>query len=95
MTCQRLYAYDTLLERLAQDLQDVATELRQFIQKEHLMVRQRHLAGQRHLSPTDPAHIGDRVVRGANRVGGDQRRAVAGEAGDAMDAGGVDGFGER
>jgi hypothetical protein len=95
MTCQRLYAYDTLLERLAQDLQDVATELRQFIQKEHLMVRQRHLAGQRHLSPTDPAHIGDRVVRGANRAGGDQRRAVAGEAGDAMDAGGVDGFGER
>jgi hypothetical protein len=35
------------------------------------------------------------VVRGANRAGGDQRRAVAGEAGDAMDAGGVDGFGER
>jgi hypothetical protein len=53
MTCRRLYAYDTLLERLAQDLQDVASELRQFIRKEHLMVRQRHVAGQRHLAAAD------------------------------------------
>ena len=37
----RLYLYETLLEGLAQDLQDVVFELRQFIQKEHAMVRQR------------------------------------------------------
>jgi hypothetical protein len=35
------------------------------------------------------------VKRGAKGAGGEQRRAVAGEAGDAMDVGDVDGFGER
>src|SRR5262245_38733041 len=33
---------DPILEGLAQDLQDVASELRQFIQKEHSMVHRRH-----------------------------------------------------
>ena len=32
-------------------LQDVAAELRQFIQEEHAVVRQRHLARHRHLAP--------------------------------------------
>jgi hypothetical protein len=31
-TCGRLYVYDTILERLAQHLQDMAAELRQLIQ---------------------------------------------------------------
>jgi hypothetical protein len=73
-----------------QHVQDVAAELRACIQQEHPMVRPRHLAGQRHLATTDQADIRDRVVRGATRVGRDQRRAVTGEAGDAMDAGGVE-----
>ena len=84
----------SLLEGLARDLQDVAAELRPFIQKEHPMVRQRHLPGYRHLAPADQPHSRDRVVRGAERPRGDERRALAGEAGDAMDARGVEGFGE-
>src|SRR5262249_15822244 len=42
-TCGRLYVYDTLLQGLAQNLQHMAAELRQFIQKEHAMVGERHL----------------------------------------------------
>jgi hypothetical protein len=36
----RLYGYDPLLERLAQDFQDMAAELGPFIQEEHAMVGQ-------------------------------------------------------
>jgi hypothetical protein len=50
-TLWRLYSYDTLLEGLAQHLQDVAPELRPFVQEKHPVVRQRHLAGHRHLAP--------------------------------------------
>jgi hypothetical protein len=41
MTCMRLYVYDTLLERLPQDLQDMAAELGEFIQEEDAIVGQR------------------------------------------------------
>jgi hypothetical protein len=40
-TPARLYLHDTLLERWPQDLQDVAAELRPFIQEEYAIVRQR------------------------------------------------------
>ena len=36
--CGRLYSCDTILERLAQDLEDLAVELGEFIQEEHAMV---------------------------------------------------------
>jgi hypothetical protein len=39
-TLWRLYLYDTLLERLTQDLQDVAAAFRQFIQEQNAMVCQ-------------------------------------------------------
>jgi hypothetical protein len=51
MTLWRLYLYKTLLEGLAQDLQDVAAARRPFIQQAPPMVRQRHLAGHRHVAP--------------------------------------------
>jgi hypothetical protein len=35
MTCGRLSSYDTLLQRLAQDLEDMAAALGQLIQEEH------------------------------------------------------------
>jgi hypothetical protein len=35
MALWRLYLYDTLLKRLAQDVEDMASELGQFIQEEH------------------------------------------------------------
>jgi hypothetical protein len=57
MTCGRLYLYDTLLEGLPQDLQDVAAELRQFIQEEHSVVRERDLARHRDLTPADQPHV--------------------------------------
>ena len=37
-TSAKLYIYETLLERLAQDLQDMAAELGQFIQEEYAIV---------------------------------------------------------
>jgi hypothetical protein len=83
---------DPVLERLAQGLEDVASELRPFIEKEHAVVRQRHLARQRHPAPTDQAQVRDRLMRGATRAGGDQRRAVAGAAGNTMDARGLKGL---
>jgi hypothetical protein len=43
-TCGRLYSCDALLEGLAQHLQDMAAEFREFIQKENPMVCQRHVA---------------------------------------------------
>ena len=39
-TPAKLYVHETLLERLPPDLQDVAAELRQFIQEEHTVVRE-------------------------------------------------------
>src|SRR5688572_19863125 len=47
----RSYSEKTLLEGLAQDLGDMASDLRQLIQEEHAVVRQRHFAWRRHLAP--------------------------------------------
>ncbi len=44
MTLWRLSSYDTLLWQLAQDLQPMAPALRQFLPKEHAVVRPRPLA---------------------------------------------------
>jgi hypothetical protein len=57
-TCGRLYVYETLLQRLAQDFEDMAAEFRPFISKEHAVVRQRHLTRHRHLAAPDQPHIG-------------------------------------
>jgi hypothetical protein len=46
--CARGFFDEITLQQLAQDLQDVAAALRQFLQTEHPVVRQRHLARQRH-----------------------------------------------
>jgi hypothetical protein len=58
------------------------------------MVGQRHLARHRPVAPTDPPRVRNGVVGGAARAHGDQGRAIAGAAGDAMDARGLQGFGE-
>jgi hypothetical protein len=64
MTCGRLYLYDTLLQRLAQDFEHVVAELRPLVQKEDAVVRPRHFARHRHLA-ADQLHIGNRLRRGA------------------------------
>jgi hypothetical protein len=95
MTLTRLYAYGTLLEGLAQDLEHMTAKLGPFIQEEHTVVRRRHHARHRHVAPADQPDIRDGIVGSATRVGRDQRRAVAGESGDARDAGGLDGLRRR
>jgi hypothetical protein len=90
----RWYFCATPLDGLAQDLQDVASELREFIENEHPMVRQRHFARQRHLAATDQPDIRDGVVGGAKGEYCDERGAVAVVAGHATDARGVEDFGQ-
>jgi hypothetical protein len=85
-TPTKLYGDETIFEGLAQDLQDVAAELRPFIQQAHPMVHQRHLLGPRDLAAADLPHIRDGVMGGATRAGSDQGCTVAGEAGDAAGA---------
>jgi hypothetical protein len=94
-TPARLYLYDPILERLAQDFQDVACALGPCIQKEHAVIRQRHFAGHRHLAAADQAGIRDRVMGGAKGARGDHGGTGAGEACDAVDACGLKGFGQR
>jgi hypothetical protein len=50
-TPAKLYIYETLLERLAQDLQDMAAALGPCIQAAHAVVGQRHVARQRPVAP--------------------------------------------
>jgi Tfp pilus assembly protein PilV len=49
-TCGRLYSCDAILEGLPQDLQHMAPELRQLIQKQNPVVRQQHFPWRRHLA---------------------------------------------
>jgi hypothetical protein len=53
----RLSLGDALLQRLPQDLEDLAAELGQFIQPAPAVVGQRPLARQRPWAPTDPSHV--------------------------------------
>jgi hypothetical protein len=93
-TPAKLYVYDTLLEWLAQDLKDMAAKLGPCIQEEHAMVGQRHVTRHRHVAPADQPRIRDGMVGRATRAGRDQRRPVAGEAGDAVDTRGLNRLGE-
>jgi len=61
-TCGRSYLEDTLLEWLPQDLQDVAAELRQFIQAAHAVVREGHPARHRHAAPAEQPDVRDGAV---------------------------------
>jgi hypothetical protein len=65
MTLWRLYVYETLLERLPQHFEHIASELDEFIEVENTVVRQRPLRPQRHLASSDQSHLRDRWVRGA------------------------------
>jgi hypothetical protein len=90
VTRGRLCVCNTLRKRLAQDLEDMPPELRPFIQEAPVAMGPRHLARRGDEPAADQPHIRDRLMRGAKRARGDDRRVGAGEAGDAMDARGVD-----
>ena len=64
------------------------------IEADDPVVGPRHLARHGYMAPTDQPHIGNGMVGGAKRPGGDEGGAPPGEAGDAVDAGGVDGLGQ-
>ena len=64
-----MHVCETLLERLAQDLEHLAAKLLPFIQEEHAVVGQRHVARQRHVAPTDQPDIRDGVMGGRDTGG--------------------------
>jgi hypothetical protein len=90
----RWYWCEAIIERLTQPFEHMPLELGEFIEEEDTVVGERPLARRGHLAPTDQPHIGNGMVGGATRPGGDDGGAPPGEAGDAMDAGGVDGLGQ-
>ena len=93
-TPAKLYVYETLLERLAQDLRDMAAARGLCIQEAHAMVGQRHVARHWHVPPADEPNIREGLVGRATRARRDPRRAVASEAGDAVDTRGLNGLRE-
>jgi hypothetical protein len=93
-TLWRLSVEDTLLQGLAQDFENMAAELGPFIQEEHAIMGQRHVARHRHGAPTNQPHIRDGVVGRTTRASRDPRRAIPREASDAREVGGVDRCGQ-
>jgi len=87
----RWFLCDTNLEGLSQDLEDMARARGPLIQAQRAMVRQGHRPRQGPLAAADQADSGDRVVGSPERAHSDDGGAPPGEAGDAMDAGRVDG----
>ncbi len=94
ITRGRLSVSNTLLDQLAPPLEHMPRALGECIEADDPVVGPRHLARHRHLAAPDHAHLGDGLVGGATRPGGDDGGAPPGEAGDAVDAGGGDGLGQ-
>jgi hypothetical protein len=93
-TPARLFSYDTILKRLAQDLEDMPPALRPCIQEEQAVVRPRHLARRGEVPAAEQPHIQDRLRRGATRTHRDDGGASAGATGDAGDTCGLERFRE-
>jgi hypothetical protein len=62
MTPAKLYSCETILQRLPQDLQHMAAELGEFIEEEHAMVGQGHLARQGYVAAPDQPRVGNRMM---------------------------------
>jgi hypothetical protein len=73
----------------------MAFELGPLVEAQEAMVRPRHLPRHRELATADQADVGDRVVWGAERLGGDTGGLAAGQARDTVDAGGLEGLIQR
>jgi hypothetical protein len=84
----------TYFLRTAARLRGGRTSTRQIGQAAPVAINPRHVSQPRHLAPTDQPFTRDCIVGGAIRVRRDDRRAVAGEASDAVHAGGIEGIGE-
>jgi hypothetical protein len=93
-TPARVYAYDTLLQGLAPDLQDMPRACGRLVEAQEAMVRPRSLPRHLRLAAADQPHLGNGVIGGATRPGGDEGGASVSEPGNVIDARGVDGFGQ-
>ena len=65
-------AYLSIFQRLAKHLQDIPLKFCQLVKKEYTVVGQRDFSGLRITSSTGHCHIGNRVVRRAERSPGDE-----------------------
>jgi hypothetical protein len=72
----------------------MAAALRKLIETHNPVVRQRYLAWHGHLAPTDQPDVRNGVVRSAKGARGDHGGADAGQASHAMDARGLQCFGQ-
>ena len=81
-----------IFQRLAHYLQHIAGKFRQFVQKQHAVVSQRHFAGTRHRAAADQASIRNGVVRRAKRADAYQSGTGIEHAGHAVDLGGLQRF---
>ena len=84
-----------ILQRLAHDFEHVAGEFREFVQKEHAVVRERDFAGPRNHAAADQPGIGNGVVRRAKGTDADQARSRIEHSGHAVDLRGLERFLER
>ena len=69
--CGQWFLSDTILERLSQDLEDMAHAHGLLNQQQDALVRQGHLLQHRHLAAADHADVGDGVTRRTKEAGGD------------------------
>src|SRR5439155_8510207 len=79
-----------VLQRLSQDLEYVALELRQLVEEEHAVIRQTDFSGARHDTAANQARIGNRVVRRTERTGAHQAGTGFEHASHTMNLGGLD-----
>ena len=72
----------------------MSAALRELIEQVHAVVRQGDLTRHREVPPADQPDVRDGLVWGAAGARRDDGRAPAGHTGDAVDARGVEGFGQ-
>ena len=82
-------AYRAIFQRLAHNLEDVAGEFRQLVQKEHAVVSEGNFAGPRNHAAADQAGVGDGVVRRAKRPRAHQAGGGIEHTRDAVNFGGL------
>jgi hypothetical protein len=73
----------------------MVAECWQLMEKEHAMMGERHLAWHGEVPTADQSHSRGRLRQRVTRAGRDQRHAVARQAGDAVEACGLEGLGHQ
>jgi hypothetical protein len=92
--CAQWLLEETILERLAQDIEGVAHELRPPIQSQEAVVRQGDLPRHGQLAAADHDRLGDGVVGSPERARGDDGGAPTRQAGDTVNTSSLEGLGD-